>query len=152
MVNAVSSSFHPFIGIFVIAAWGAPSLFEAWGPGGDSMLTAAMVVARKQIRYWESDLALRKRTVQAKRGTTSFPECACVRLWQFTATVSKPWLGTRRLGALFLALPKRSTAWALSFLSEDGLQRRCIRKAISIQPSPWLQGKGAEARGSLGND
>jgi Tfp pilus assembly protein PilF len=65
-------TYIPLIGVFIIAAWGIPLIFERWRHRGIGLQVAACIVicalaagARSQVRYWESDLALWEHTVQA---------------------------------------------------------------------------------------
>lgn len=67
-------TYIPLIGVFVIAAWGIPLVLERWRLRGAALTGAAIVlvcvlaaVARSQVRYWESDLALWRRTVQTTK-------------------------------------------------------------------------------------
>ncbi len=64
-------TYVPLIGIFIIIAWGIPLVLERWRYRSIALQAAACVLvcalaisARRQVRYWESDLALWERTVQ----------------------------------------------------------------------------------------
>lgn len=71
-------TYIPLIGIFVVAAWGIPLIFER-GRSARIALTAASCIlvcvlavgARNQVRYWESDLSLWRHTVE-KTGDNYF--------------------------------------------------------------------------------
>ena len=65
-------TYIPLIGVFILIAWGLPVLLERWRYRGAALQVAACILvcalaagARRQVRYWESDLALWERTVQA---------------------------------------------------------------------------------------
>jgi len=65
-------TYIPLIGVFIIAAWGIPLIFERWRHHGIALQAAACILvcalavgARSQVRYWESELALWEHTVQA---------------------------------------------------------------------------------------
>jgi tetratricopeptide (TPR) repeat protein len=58
-------TYIPLIGVFIIAAWGIPAVFERWRYRRAALQAAACIlvcalaaIARNQVRYWESDLAL----------------------------------------------------------------------------------------------
>ncbi len=64
-------TYIPLIGLFMIAAWGIPKLLEHRRLPGIVLQAAAGILvcalaagARHQVRYWESDLALWKHTVE----------------------------------------------------------------------------------------
>mgnify|MGYP005852827073 CR=1 FL=1 len=71
-------TYIPLIGIFIIAAWGIPLVFEGL-QGGRTMPTAAACIlvcvlaagARSQVRCWESDLSLWRHAVE-KTGDNYF--------------------------------------------------------------------------------
>jgi tetratricopeptide (TPR) repeat protein len=64
-------TYIPLIGVFIIAAWGIPVVLKRWRYRGAVLQAAACILvcalaasARSQVRYWESNLALWKHTVQ----------------------------------------------------------------------------------------
>jgi Tfp pilus assembly protein PilF len=65
-------TYIPLIGVFIIAVWGIPLIFERWRRHGIALQAAACILvcalavgARSQVRYWESELALWENTVLA---------------------------------------------------------------------------------------
>jgi protein O-mannosyl-transferase len=64
-------TYIPLIGVFIIGVWGIDAILERRRYGGAAFQAAACIVvcalaavARGQVRYWESDLALWEHTVQ----------------------------------------------------------------------------------------
>ncbi len=58
-------AYVPLIGLFIVAAWGAPELVARWQPARFALPTAAVCVvlacaalARAQVRYWSDSIAL----------------------------------------------------------------------------------------------
>jgi tetratricopeptide (TPR) repeat protein len=64
-------TYVPFIGLFIIAAWGMPKLFTAgrygnigFGIATGILICTSTVLARNQVLYWENDLTLWGHAVQ----------------------------------------------------------------------------------------
>ena len=58
-------TYLPAIGIFIMAAWGAPELFAQWryrkiilGTAATILLTAMLICTHIQVRYWKNSLTL----------------------------------------------------------------------------------------------
>jgi protein O-mannosyl-transferase len=65
-------TYIPLIGVFIIVAWGIAAIPGRWRYRSIALQAAACILvcalaagARSQVRYWESDLALWERAVQA---------------------------------------------------------------------------------------
>ncbi|VAX13954.1 hypothetical protein MNBD_GAMMA24-611, partial [hydrothermal vent metagenome] len=65
-------TYVPLIGIFIVAAWGAPELLKRWhkreiGLSALAVLLVviAMVISFQQVQYWKNDLALYEHAVDA---------------------------------------------------------------------------------------
>jgi protein O-mannosyl-transferase len=65
-------TYIPLVGVFIIGAWGIPKALERWRYHAVTLQTLAYILifafagsARSQVRYWENDLVLWERAVQA---------------------------------------------------------------------------------------
>jgi Flp pilus assembly protein TadD len=75
-------TYVPYIGLFVILAWEVPPLFAAEGPkagiflklSAALVLSACLLAARHQLRYWQNSITLFTRAIQVS-GNNVVAEC-----------------------------------------------------------------------------
>src|SRR5262249_53219609 len=82
-------TYIPFIGLFVMAAWGIPTLLSRWAPQKSVLAAIALVViatcaviARGQVRYWQNDITLWEHTLDVTKNNDLAHANLAIALWE----------------------------------------------------------------------